>query len=131
MTLALCCVHRRFIHPEARIALMHPEVTEPRCYHKMIARQRPACYRYFMNKAQRRTLEAMFSQPVPATLEWRRIEPLFVALGAQIVEGEGSRVRFLLNGIIATFRRPHPSSEAKPYQVRDARRFLESAGVKP
>lgn len=83
-----------------------------------------------MNNAQLRTLEAMFSQPVPATLEWRRIEPLFVALGTQIVEGEGSRVRFLLNGVIATFHRPRSSSEAKPYQLRDARRFLESAGVK-
>ncbi len=59
-----------------------------------------------MNKAQRRTLEAIFSQPVPATLEWRRIESLFVALGAQIIEGDGSRVRFLLNGVIATFHSP-------------------------
>lgn len=84
-----------------------------------------------MNKAQRRTLEAIFSQPVPATLEWRRIESLFLALGAQIIEGDGSRVRFLLNGVIGIFHRPHPAREAKPYQVRDARVFLESAGVKP
>ncbi len=82
-----------------------------------------------MNKAQRRTLEAIFSRPVPVTLEWRRIESLFLALGAQIVEGDGSRVRFLLNGVIATFHRPHPKRDAKPYQVRDARVFLESAGV--
>ncbi|PKG96389.1 type II toxin-antitoxin system HicA family toxin [Pseudomonas sp. Choline-3u-10] len=27
--------------------------------------------------------------------------------------------------------RPHPEKEAKPYQVRDARAFLEQAGVKP
>jgi hypothetical protein len=84
-----------------------------------------------MNKAQRRTLEAIFSQPAPATLEGRRIESLFIAPGAQIIEGGGSRVRFLLKGVIATFHRPHPASEAKPYQVRDARAFLESAGVKP
>lgn len=84
-----------------------------------------------MNKAQRRTLEAIFSQPVPATLKWQRIESLFLALGAQIIEGDGSRVRFLLNGVIAIFHRPHPAKEAKPYQVRDARAFLESAGVKP
>lgn len=83
-----------------------------------------------MNKGQRRTLEAIFSQPVPVTLEWRRIDSLFVALGAQSIEGDGSRVRFILNGVIATFHRPHPAREAKPYQVRDARAFLESAGVK-
>jgi hypothetical protein len=97
----------------------------------MIAEQGYECYRYLMNKAKRRTLEAIFSQPVRSTLEWRRIESLFLALGAQIVEGDGSRVRFLLNGVIATFHRPHPAREAKPYQVRDARAFLESAGVKP
>jgi len=60
-----------------------------------------------------------------------KIESLFVALGAQTIEGNGSRVSFELNGIIATFHRPHPAKEAKPYQVKDARAFLENAGVKP
>jgi len=84
-----------------------------------------------MNKSHRKTLVAIFSQPVPSTLEWRKIESLFVLLGAETVEGAESRVRFALNGIIATFHRPHPAKEAKPYQVRDARTFLENAGVKP
>lgn len=84
-----------------------------------------------MNKAHRKTLDDIFSQPVPATLEWRRIESLFVSLGAETIEGSGSRVRFVLNGIIATFHRPHPAKEAKPYQARDAKTFLENAGVKP
>ncbi len=84
-----------------------------------------------MNKAHRKTLNDIFSQPVPATLEWRRIESLFVSLGAQTIEGAGSRVRFDLNGVIAAFHRPHPAKEAKPYQVRDAKTFLENAGVKP
>jgi len=84
-----------------------------------------------MNKSHRKTLNDIFSQPVPTTLEWRRIESLFVSLGAQTIEGAGSRVRFDLNGIIAAFHRPHPAKEAKPYQVRDAKTFLENAGVKP
>ena len=84
-----------------------------------------------MNKSHRKTLNDIFSQPVPATLEWRRIESLFVSLGAQTIEGAGSRVRFDLNGIIAAFHRPHPAKEAKPYQVKDAKTFLENAGVKP
>ncbi|RPJ04415.1 MAG: type II toxin-antitoxin system HicA family toxin [Deltaproteobacteria bacterium] len=84
-----------------------------------------------MNKAHQRTLVAIFSHPVPTGLEWRRIEALFIALGAQIIEGSGSRVRYVLNDVIATFHRPHPAKEAKPYQVRDARIFLENAGVKP
>lgn len=89
------------------------------------------CYHLAMNKRQRETLERIFQTPVPASLEWRDIEALFLAVGARTVEGSGSRVRFELKGVVATFHRPHPEKEAKPYQVRDARRFLEQAGVKP
>lgn len=83
-----------------------------------------------MNSSQRKTLSILFSEPVPASLPWNNIEGLFKALGAKAIEGRGSRVRFQLNGVIATFHRPHPQKEAKPYQVRDARRFLEQTGVK-
>lgn len=101
------------------------------CYQIVIAPIATTCYSCPVNKTHHKTLEAIFSQPVPAGLEWRRIEALFVALGAQIIEGSGSRVRFVLNDVVATFHRPHPAKEAKPYQVRDARTFLENAGVKP
>jgi hypothetical protein len=84
-----------------------------------------------MNKQHRKTLEAIFKKPVPSNLEWRKIEGLFIALGAQIIEGEGSRVRFELHKAVITFHRPHPQKEAKPYQVRDARQFLEQLGIKP
>ena len=84
-----------------------------------------------MNKRQRETLDRIFQTPVPTSVEWRDIEALFLAAGARTVEGSGSRVRFELNGVVATFHRPHPEKEAKPYQVRDARHFLEQAGIKP
>ncbi len=84
-----------------------------------------------MNTTHQKTLEVIFQQPVPANLEWRRIESLFQAIGAKIIEGAGSRVRFELNGVIGTFHRPHPHKEAKPYQVRDARAFLEKAEILP
>uniref|UniRef100_UPI001F31EC7D type II toxin-antitoxin system HicA family toxin n=1 Tax=Pseudomonas tohonis TaxID=2725477 RepID=UPI001F31EC7D len=73
----------------------------------------------------------MFARPTARTLEWVRIESLFLALGALSIEDNGSRVRFELNGVVASFHRPHPEKEAKPYQVRDARFFLEQAGVTP
>ncbi|MFM8454576.1 MAG: type II toxin-antitoxin system HicA family toxin [Gammaproteobacteria bacterium] len=84
-----------------------------------------------MNKGHYRTLNQIFSKPVPTSLEWRCIEALFLSLGADLIEGSGSRVRFQLNGVVATFHRPHPQKEAKPYQVKDAKDFLEKAGVKP
>jgi hypothetical protein len=84
-----------------------------------------------MNSRHKKTLEAIFKEPVPSNIEWARIESLLLGLGAQLVEGRGSRVRFELNGHVATFHRPHPEREAKPYQVRDARAFLEAAGINP
>lgn len=97
----------------------------------MLERDCALCYHARMNKRHQKTLEIILSNPVAKTLEWKRIEALFVALGAHVIEGKGSRVRFELNGIVATFHRPHPQKEAKPYQVRDARLFLEQAGIKP
>jgi hypothetical protein len=84
-----------------------------------------------MNKRHERTLNAIFRTPTPATLKWRQIESLLKACGAKSVEGRGSRVRFELNGVTATFHRPHNQKEARSYQVRDARRFLEEAGIIP
>lgn len=84
-----------------------------------------------MNSKQRNTLKAIFTNPVPASLDFKRLESLFLALGAKLIEGDGSRVRFVLNEVVVSFHRPHPRKEAKPYQVRDARSFLKQAGVKP
>ncbi len=84
-----------------------------------------------MNSKQRNTLKAIFKNPVSANLEFKRMESLFLALGAKLIEGGGSRVRFVLNEEVVSFHRPHPHKEAKPYQVRDARSFLKQAGVKP
>ncbi|MHC1725653.1 MAG: type II toxin-antitoxin system HicA family toxin [Syntrophobacteraceae bacterium] len=84
-----------------------------------------------MNSTHRKTLAAIFKDPTPTALGWAKIEALFVALGAQVIEGRGSRVRFELKGVVATFHRPHPAREAKPYQIRDARSFLEAAGIRP
>ncbi len=86
---------------------------------------------YSVNKRHQRTLQAIFSTPVPTNLEWRRVETLFIALGAKVSERGGSRVRFQLEEVVATFHRPHPQKEAKPYQIRRARRFLQEAGVTP
>ena len=41
-----------------------------------------------MNKKHQKTLEVIFSQP--GNLEWRKIEALFVASGAKVIEGDGS-----------------------------------------
>ena len=84
-----------------------------------------------LNKKHQKTLEAIFSAQVPATLQWRRIEALFMALGATKEEVRGSSVTFKLQGKPVTFHRPHPRKEARQYQVRDARDFLKRIGITP
>ena len=84
-----------------------------------------------MNATHRKTCAAVFAEPVTKSLEWRRLEALLMAIGCEVIEGSGSRVRFEKDGVMVSFHRPHPAKEAKPYQVRDARHFLETLGVKP
>ena len=84
-----------------------------------------------LSKKHQRTLEAIFSTQIPATLQWRRIEALFMALGATKKEGSGSIVTFKLKDEDALFHRPHPQKEAKRYHVRKAREFLEQVGITP
>lgn len=76
-------------------------------------------------------MEDIFSYPASGTIDWLDIENLLKAVGARLVEGRGSRVRFIHESAIATFHRPHPEKEAKPYQIRDAKKFLIAIGVKP
>ena len=84
-----------------------------------------------MNSKQRKTLAAVFAEPTSGTVEWAAIESLLVAIGCEVIEGSGSRVRFVFDGMVAAFHRPHPAKEAKRYQVRDAREFLLRIGVQP
>jgi hypothetical protein len=51
------------------------------------------------------------------------------ALGAELTEGNGSRLRVALKGIRATFHKPHPEKEVRKKAVRDIRGFLIEAEV--
>jgi hypothetical protein len=82
-----------------------------------------------MNNKHRKMLVIVFTDPVSGTIEWAAVEKLLVAAGARVIEGNGSRVRFEKDGEVETFYRPHPAKEAKQYQVRAARAFLERIGV--
>ncbi len=84
-----------------------------------------------LGSTHKETLRQVFKSPPPANLEWRKVEALLIALGCQVIEGRGSRVRFAKDGKVAAFHRPHPSKEAQPYQVRYARTYLELLEVQP
>lgn len=84
-----------------------------------------------MDNKHQRVLEAFFEKPERANIDWKDIEVLFLALGAEISEGNGSRVRVALKGVRAVFHRPHPRKETNKGAVKSVRKFLEAAGVKP
>jgi hypothetical protein len=79
----------------------------------------------------RKTLEAIFEKPERANIAWRDVEALLIALGAEVSEGKGSRIRVALKGVRAVFHPPHLRKEINKGAVKSIRRFLETAGVKP
>ena len=83
-----------------------------------------------MNKKQRQTLKHIFERSEREDISWVDIESLFIALGADISEGRGSRVRVALNEVRAVFHRPHPKRVTNKGAVKSVRRFLQEAGVK-
>jgi hypothetical protein len=84
-----------------------------------------------MKKKHRATLEQIFARPVSGTIRWHDIEALFVALGAEISEREGSRIGVFLFGQIRVFHRPHPTPETDKGAVASIRKWLEENGMSP
>ncbi len=83
-----------------------------------------------MNRKQQKTLRAIFTTPTPANINFSDIEKLIIALGGEIIQGSGSRMSFWLGSQSLFAHRPHPSKEAKKYQVEAIREFLEMAGIR-
>ena len=83
-----------------------------------------------LNNKHRETLRLIFDTPIRGDVKWRDIEKLITALGGEISEGSGSRVRLWLNGVRAVFHRPHPQPTTDKGALKSMRRFLENAGVR-
>jgi len=73
-------------------------------------------------------LAKIFEKPERSDIPWADIEGLFKALGAELSEGKGSRIRVAYKGVKAVFHRPHPNPEANKSTVKYIRRFLEETG---
>ena len=86
---------------------------------------------YIMSAKHRRTLQAIFDTPTRGGIIWDDIEKMLKSHGAEISEGNGSRVRIALNGCRAVFHRPHPEKETDKGAVGSMRRFLQGAGITP
>ena len=88
-------------------------------------------YHCIMKRRHRRTLTSIFGHPTSGNLPWRDIEALFVELGAEISEREGSRVGVRLFGDRRVFHRPHPGPDTDKGAVASTRDWLKRNGVQP
>ena len=82
-----------------------------------------------MRNKHLKTLHAVFADPVSAHIDWRNVKSMLKALGAELSEGRGSRVRVHLNGVRGLFHAPHPEKEMDKGAVKDLREFLQNAGI--
>lgn len=84
-----------------------------------------------MKAKHRKTLELIFSRPTPSGVKWKDIEAIFIELGAEITEREGSRVAIFLFNQVKVMHRPHPSPDTDKGAIASIRKWLEENGVKP
>ncbi len=82
-----------------------------------------------LRSKHKKILQQIFENPVRPDVVWLDIESLLNALGADISEGNGSRIRIYLNGIRAVYHRPHLQKESDKGALKSARRFLTEAGI--
>ncbi len=64
-----------------------------------------------MKRRQARILASIFCHPTSGSIRWKDIEALFIELGAEMSERQGSRVGVRLFGERRVFHRPHPGPE--------------------
>jgi HicA toxin of bacterial toxin-antitoxin, len=82
-----------------------------------------------LNNKHRKTLTDIFTEPARSDIRWDDVESLWLALGADVTQGRGSRVRVAFNDEKATFHEPHPEPELKKYLVKKIKQFFESSGI--
>ncbi len=84
-----------------------------------------------MKRKHQKTLKLIFNRPVSGNIKWNDIESLFIELGAEISEHEGSRVGVRLFNTRKVFHRPHPSPNTDKGAVANIREWLRENKVVP
>lgn len=84
-----------------------------------------------MKAKHQKPLSLIFQRPVSGNVRWTDIEALLLALGADMSEGEGSRMCVRLFESRQVFHRPHPSPVTDKGALANIRKWLEGNGVTP
>ncbi|KAE9541421.1 type II toxin-antitoxin system HicA family toxin [Ursidibacter maritimus] len=84
-----------------------------------------------LNKKHQRTLIQIYQHPISANIKWESIENLFLALGAEIYQREGSRIAVILFEQVRVFHRPHPEPTTDKGAIATIRKWFSENGVYP
>ncbi|MFA9488467.1 MULTISPECIES: type II toxin-antitoxin system HicA family toxin [unclassified Mannheimia] len=84
-----------------------------------------------LKRKSQKTLRQIYIQPISANIKWRDIEALFLELGAEIEEREGSRIAVVLFEQIRVFHRPHPNPDTNKGAIASIKKWLSENGVIP
>jgi hypothetical protein len=63
-----------------------------------------------------------------AGLHWTKVEKLLKSYGAEVYEGSGSTVTFVVDAVKLTIDRPHPRKECGKVLVKRVREYLRTIG---
>jgi len=85
----------------------------------------------YMKRKHQKTLELIFARPTSGNINWADIESLFIELGAELSQREGSRIGVRLFGERRVFHRPHPSPNTDKGAIASIRKWLKDNGVEP
>ena len=77
-----------------------------------------------MKRKHTAILVQLYARSVSGGIRWADIMALFVELGAEVTEREGSRVSVFLFGEVRVFHRPHPGPNTDKGAVSSIRLCL-------
>lgn len=85
-----------------------------------------------LSSKHRKTLLDIWKVPPLANLKWTRIQALIKAAGGKIEQGNGSRVRFVIDGRVGRFHTPHRNGvNTDKGAVSSLKKYLTDCDITP
>ncbi len=82
-----------------------------------------------MNSKQQKTFESLLVNPVKKNIKWTDVAKLIIAVGGEVKQGDGSRIRIVFDDYSLNIHSPHPQKELEPYQIRAIRTLFVEQGI--
>ncbi len=84
-----------------------------------------------MKHKHKEVLSKLYEVPIRSDIKWDDVVKLFESLGAEILQGSGSRIKILYDESPLFLHRPHPGKWLKKYMVKKVQEFLQEKGIQP